>query len=126
MHIHLSPFGFPTAPLPTPDPNAIPPRTVRPYEPLNPAPAPQSLHLLLSPLDADLILRKQWGVRHAASGHPPFPLVSMPPGFVLLYAPQDDLEMSIFEKICQASVGFSVGAELPKTGKLRDGSIYSR
>lgn len=50
----------------------------------------------------------------------------MPPGFCLLYAPENEKELETFKKICYASVGFSVGALEPLEGHLVDGSIYSR
>lgn len=93
-HIHLQPYAFAS---PAPVINAVDYVST-------PGPAPQSLHLTLSPADAMLAIEKGWAVRHSASG-----MLGMPQTYVLIYAPRDEEELGIVEKLCDASVGFILG-----------------
>jgi hypothetical protein len=77
------------------------------------------LHLTLHPADVRTVLEKGWGERH--------PLAwddggeewcwwrwakSVPPGFVMIYAPRDERELEIVMDIIRASVWWVGGTEL--------------
>ncbi|KAL8286657.1 hypothetical protein RQP46_004185 [Phenoliferia psychrophenolica] len=112
LHVHLAPFSFDCPACPTPPPaSKIKTGVFEPYTPLYPPPAPQSLHVTLSAKDAMLVIERKWGVRHMAAGTPPWPLVGMPEGFVLVYAPRNEREEEVVRAICRASVGFATSDE---------------
>ena len=62
-----------------------------------------SMHMSLTPKDAKLVLDKGWGQRHGLSERVIYS------GFVMIYAPRDDGEARVVEKILRASVGFMTG-----------------
>ncbi|GAA6038850.1 hypothetical protein JCM8097_002927 [Rhodosporidiobolus ruineniae] len=113
-HLHDGPFSFPhrcssalSRPSSPGGPDGAP--TFRP------GPAPQSLHVLLSPSDARLVLRQGWGLRHPLSGSRlPWPLNGavkeggrLPEGYVLLYAPRDEAEWGVLERVVRAGVRYA-------------------
>ncbi|KAM0753395.1 hypothetical protein T439DRAFT_197320 [Meredithblackwellia eburnea MCA 4105] len=107
MHIHLCPFSFAY----TYTPNFCSPFEDN-YAPL-PSPAPQSVHLTLSPGDAIAVIEKGWAVRHPASGNPPRPIPPLPAGLVLVFAPRDQVDLAVLSKMCEASAAFGAGIRPP-------------
>ncbi|KZT27655.1 hypothetical protein NEOLEDRAFT_1130708 [Neolentinus lepideus HHB14362 ss-1] len=69
-------------------------------------PQDSSLHLLLSPEDAAKVIRADWGER--------FPLHYVPDGWIMVYAPRDDAELDVIEKIVRASVAYATGIPVLK------------
>ncbi|EPQ60210.1 hypothetical protein GLOTRDRAFT_134934 [Gloeophyllum trabeum ATCC 11539] len=67
-------------------------------------PQDASLHLLLSPADAAEVIKAEWGER--------FPLSYVPDGWIMVYAPRDDEELEIVEKIVRASVKYATGVSI--------------
>ncbi|GFF26942.1 hypothetical protein IFM58399_01561 [Aspergillus lentulus] len=82
-------------------------------------PVDGSLHLTLHPADVRAVLEKGWGQRH--------PLAwddggeewcwwrwakSVPPGFVMIYAPRDERELEVVMDIIRAAVWWVGGTEL--------------
>lgn len=59
-----------------------------------------SVHLILAPLDASLLIDKGWAVRFPMAGGPG--TWGYAQGRVLVYAPRDDKEMEVVMKFVQA------------------------
>ncbi|SPO36713.1 uncharacterized protein PSFLO_02184 [Pseudozyma flocculosa] len=75
-----------------------------------------SLHLVLSPEDADEVIGKGWGELHGLAGCPAYTgfwivqrKVGLPPTYTLIYAPRDDDEVEAVKRIINASVAFATG-----------------
>ncbi|GAA5863506.1 hypothetical protein JCM8547_007268 [Rhodosporidiobolus lusitaniae] len=114
LHLHDGPYSFLCSHSPStsssPSPSSSPPT-------FTPGPAPQSMHCILSLTDAAHVLAQGWGVRHPMSGYvAPRGLrwmqgrvPALPEGYVLVYAPRDEGELRVFERIARASVRFMVG-----------------
>ncbi|GAA5902433.1 hypothetical protein JCM6882_002752 [Rhodosporidiobolus microsporus] len=64
-------------------------------------PADNSLHVLLCPVDAEEVAKKGWGER--------FVMGWVPSGWVMLYAPRDEDELAVVERIVKAAVSFGTG-----------------
>lgn len=60
-----------------------------------------SMHVVLSPLDAKLVIEKGWGQRHGLSG-----TKLMWIGYLLVYAPRNEEELVIVKRILGAAVEF--------------------
>lgn len=73
-----------------------------------------SLHLTLYPGDAKAVIERGWGERHPLARGGWFRRF-VPRGFVMIYAPRDEAEMEVVERIVKASVwwvsGVCVGGE---------------
>lgn len=67
-------------------------------------PADNSLHVWLSEPDAKKVLDAGWGQR--------FPLTFVPKGFTMVYAPHNDEELAVVERIVRAGGEFIVGVPL--------------
>ncbi|KAK4702348.1 hypothetical protein P7C70_g3884, partial [Phenoliferia sp. Uapishka_3] len=111
-HIHIAPFSFCCDAPPTPPPQSdFITGVVKPYTPAHPPPAPQSLHILLSPGDAAFVIERKWAVRHVAGGRPPWPLVGLPSGFVFVYAPRNKDEEETVRAMCRAAIEFATSVK---------------
>lgn len=67
-------------------------------------PADNSLHVWMSEVDARTVIEAGWGQR--------FPLTFVDKGWIMVYAPRDDEEMEVVERIVKAGVGFIAGVEI--------------
>ena len=67
-------------------------------------PSDNSLHVWLSQPDARKVIEAEWGQR--------FPLTIVKAGFIMVYAPRDDAELEIVEKIVKAGVGWVAGTAI--------------
>jgi len=67
-------------------------------------PADNSLHVWLSGLDARNVMEAGWGQR--------FPLPFVRSGWTMVYAPRNDDEMDVVEKIVKAGIAWVAGVEL--------------
>ncbi|KAG8213245.1 hypothetical protein J3R82DRAFT_11714 [Butyriboletus roseoflavus] len=63
-----------------------------------------SLHLVLSPQDCKLVIERGWGERHPLSG-----TKTLPKEYLFIYAPRDDEELGIVERILLASIAYMTG-----------------
>lgn len=63
-----------------------------------------SSHATLSLADAEEAVRQGWGERHRLSG-----VAGMPWGYLLLYAPRDDVEFEVWKRLVHAGVQFVCG-----------------
>lgn len=61
-----------------------------------------TMHVTLSLVDAEEVVRRGWGERHPLSGVRGF----WPLSYVLVYAPRDDAEFEVCRKVVEASVRF--------------------
>lgn len=61
-----------------------------------------TMHVMLSLVDAEEVVRKGWGERHPLSGVRGF----WPLSYVLVYAPRDDAELEVCKQVVDASVRF--------------------
>ncbi|GAA6021565.1 hypothetical protein JCM10207_005069 [Rhodosporidiobolus poonsookiae] len=121
VHLHRGPYGFPLSPLPT--------ATSSPNPHLHPGPAAESLHVVLCPRDAALVLRRGWGVRHPLASTGAGDVAdapcwlwrwlwgkvgkwALPQGYVLVYAPRDEREAGVQRRIVEAGVRWATGVEL--------------
>ncbi|KAH8673337.1 hypothetical protein BX600DRAFT_508614 [Xylariales sp. PMI_506] len=67
-------------------------------------PAEHSLHAFLSPADARKVVEAEWGQR--------FSLPHVNPGWVMVYAPRNEAELEVVERIVRAAVGWVTGQEI--------------
>ncbi|KAH7919517.1 hypothetical protein BV22DRAFT_1050994 [Leucogyrophana mollusca] len=65
-----------------------------------------SLHVTLSPQDCKLVIERGWGERHPLSG-----TVALPKEYLLVYAPRDDEELDVVERILVATIGYVAGSK---------------
>ena len=66
------------------------------------------MHLTLHPSDAALVITHGWGERHPLAGRQLFGKRFLPPGFVMVYAPQDENQVGVLMEIVRAA-GWWVG-----------------
>ncbi|KAJ7475753.1 hypothetical protein FB451DRAFT_1366457 [Mycena latifolia] len=67
-----------------------------------------SLHVMLSPADCKTAIELGWAERHPLSGvSRAFPL---PAGYLFVYAPRDEEELDVVERIIVASMGYMTGS----------------
>lgn len=59
-----------------------------------------SMHVSMSPKDAKLVIEKGWGERFGLSG------TFLPITYTMVYAPRDEEEMKVVERIVRAGVKF--------------------
>ncbi|CZR68967.1 uncharacterized protein PAC_18868 [Phialocephala subalpina] len=64
-----------------------------------------SMHVSISPKDAKLVIEKGWGERFGLSG------TILPVTYTMVYAPRDEEEMKVVERIVRAGVKFMLGEE---------------
>lgn len=62
-----------------------------------------TMHVTMSLVDAEEVVRKGWGERHPLSGVKGF----WPLSYVLVYAPRDDAEFEVCKRVIEASVRFT-------------------
>ena len=67
-------------------------------------PSDNSLHVWLSQPDARKVIEADCGQR--------FPLAAVDNGFIMVYAPRDDVELELVEKIVKAGVGWVAGTAI--------------
>ncbi|KZT28977.1 hypothetical protein NEOLEDRAFT_1107583 [Neolentinus lepideus HHB14362 ss-1] len=60
-----------------------------------------SMHLMLAPGDCKLVIEHGWGERHPLGG-----TQFVPAQLLLLYAPRDEEELAVVQRITKASIGF--------------------
>jgi len=63
------------------------------------------MHVSISPKDAKLVIEKGWGERFGLSG------TILPVTYTMVYAPRDEEEMKVVERIVRAGVNFMLGEE---------------
>ncbi|KAJ7494633.1 hypothetical protein B0H11DRAFT_1716962 [Mycena galericulata] len=67
-------------------------------------PIDHSLHVVLSPADCKTVVDLGWGQRHPLSGVNRF--IPAPNTYLLIYAPRDEEELDVVERIIVASIGY--------------------
>ncbi|KAF7330470.1 hypothetical protein MVEN_02486300 [Mycena venus] len=67
-------------------------------------PIDHSLHVILSPADSKTAIDLGWAERHPLSGVSRF--LPLPSGYLLVYAPRDEEELEVVERILVASMGY--------------------
>ncbi|GIJ83861.1 hypothetical protein Asppvi_002692 [Aspergillus pseudoviridinutans] len=84
-------------------------------------PSDGSLHLMLHPADVRVVLEKGWGERHPLAWDDGgdgwcwwWWAKSVPPGFVMIYAPRDERELEIVMDIIRAAVWWVGGTEVER------------
>ncbi|THG97956.1 hypothetical protein EW026_g4158 [Hermanssonia centrifuga] len=70
-------------------------------------PSDHSLHVVLAPQDCKLVIERNWGERHKLSGAK---ILGLPKEYIWIYAPRDEEELEVVEKILTASIGFMTGS----------------
>ncbi|KAH7915649.1 hypothetical protein BJ138DRAFT_1109523 [Hygrophoropsis aurantiaca] len=65
-----------------------------------------SLHVTLSPKDCKLAIERGWGERHPLSG-----TIALPKEYLLVYAPRNDEELDVVERIVVATIGYMTGTK---------------
>lgn len=61
-----------------------------------------SLHLVLHPADAKVVIDAGWGERHPLAG---VPLFGIPTNYLMVYAPRDDEELAIVRMLFRRAAG---------------------
>ncbi|KZP22935.1 hypothetical protein FIBSPDRAFT_665193, partial [Athelia psychrophila] len=64
-----------------------------------------SLHVTMAPQDCKLLIERGWGERHPLSG-----TRIIPKEYLLIYAPRDEEELGVVERILVASIGYMTGS----------------
>ncbi|KAJ6577157.1 hypothetical protein B0H19DRAFT_931964 [Mycena capillaripes] len=67
-----------------------------------------SLHVILSPADCKTAIDLGWAQRHPLSGVSRF--LPLPNSYLLVYAPRDEEELAVVERILVASMGYMTGS----------------
>jgi hypothetical protein len=65
-----------------------------------------SMHVVLTPQDAKLVIERGWGERMGLAGR-----LMLPSTYVIIYAPRDESELAVVKKVLGASLGFLLGEE---------------
>jgi len=71
-------------------------------------PLDHSLHVILSPADSKTAVDLGWAERHPLSGVSRF--LPLPNNYLLVYAPRDEEELDVVERILVASMGYMTGS----------------
>ncbi|KAF8207632.1 hypothetical protein K438DRAFT_1575800 [Mycena galopus ATCC 62051] len=71
-------------------------------------PIDHSMHVILSPADSKTAVDLGWAERHPLSGVSRF--VPLPNTYLLVYAPRDEEELAVVERILVASMGYMTGS----------------
>ncbi|KAJ7178575.1 hypothetical protein C8R43DRAFT_973818 [Mycena crocata] len=71
-------------------------------------PADHSLHVVLSPADCKTVIELGWAERHPISGVSR--IIPVPNTYLLVYAPRDEEELEVVERILVASIGYMTGS----------------
>ncbi|KAJ6544773.1 hypothetical protein DFH09DRAFT_1172693 [Mycena vulgaris] len=71
-------------------------------------PTDHSLHVILSPADCKTAIELGWAERHPLSGVSRF--LPLPASYLLVYAPRDEEELEVVERIIVASMGYMTGS----------------
>jgi hypothetical protein len=66
-----------------------------------------SLHMILHPSDAILLINKQWAERFPLAGINLFNKIIMPDTYVLIYAPQSEDDLKIWKIILNAAINYN-------------------
>jgi hypothetical protein len=66
-----------------------------------------SFHMIVHPLDAKLLINKQWAERFPLAGTNLFNKIIIPDTFLLVYAPQNEDEFKIWKTILNASIQYN-------------------
>lgn len=75
-------------------------------------PSDHSVHVILAPQDCKFVIEKGWGERHRLSGSRPLHALPVPPEaklpkeYIWIYAPRDEQELAVMEKILVAAARF--------------------
>lgn len=70
-------------------------------------PSDGSMHMILAPADADLVITRRWGERHGLAGV----AFGLPLTYMLIYAPRNAAEVEVAARILAAAVRFVEGRE---------------
>ena len=65
-------------------------------------PSDGSMHMILSPSDACVVIERGWGELHGLAGH----AFDLPSTYTLIYAPRDDAEAVTIMRILDAAIAF--------------------
>ncbi|KAJ7864807.1 hypothetical protein B0H14DRAFT_2348327 [Mycena olivaceomarginata] len=71
-------------------------------------PIDHSMHVILSPADSKTVIELGWAERHPLSGRSRF--LPLPNSYLLVYAPRDEEELEVVERILVASMGYMAGS----------------
>ena len=66
-----------------------------------------SFHMTVHPADAKLLIEKQWAERFPLHGINLFNKIVLSDTFILIYAPQDEEELSIWKKTLHAAIDYN-------------------
>ncbi|KAF7366807.1 hypothetical protein MSAN_00939000 [Mycena sanguinolenta] len=70
-------------------------------------PIDHSMHVILSPADSKTAIDLGWAERHPLGGVSRF---SVPNSYLMVYAPRDEEELDVVERILVASIGYMTGS----------------
>lgn len=79
-------------------------------------PSDGSMHMILSPPDAMLVLQKGWGESHGLAGK----ALGLPASYMLIYAPRNERDLEVIEAILAASVNYMTFEESHQANSARD------
>ncbi len=70
-------------------------------------PTDGSMHMILSPSDAQVVITSGWGELHGLAGQTFAPGRALAPGYMMIYAPRDKRELEVVKQIVKAAIRYN-------------------
>lgn len=70
-------------------------------------PTDGSMHMILSPSDAKVVIMSGWGELHGLAGQTFAPGRQLAPGYMMIYAPRDKRELEVVKQIMEAAIRYN-------------------
>ena len=70
-------------------------------------PTDGSMHMILSPSDAKVVIESGWGELHGLAGQGFAPGRELAPGYMMIYSPRTDKELEITRQIIEAAIKYN-------------------
>lgn len=70
-------------------------------------PTDGSMHMILSPSDAKIVIMSGWGELHGLAGQTFAPGRQLAPGYMMIYAPRDKRELEVVKQIMGAAIRYN-------------------
>jgi 2,4-diketo-3-deoxy-L-fuconate hydrolase len=70
-------------------------------------PTDGSMHMILSPSDAIIVIESGWGELHGLAGQTFAPGRQLAPGYMMIYAPRTEKELDVSKRILEAAIHYN-------------------
>jgi 2,4-diketo-3-deoxy-L-fuconate hydrolase len=74
-------------------------------------PTDGSMHMILSPSDAIVVIESGWGELHGLAGQTFAPGRQLAPGYMMIYAPRTEKELEVARRILEAAIRYNTTSE---------------